>query len=353
MDFVGPLPDSGGHNLILVVVDRLTKMSHFIPTKSTITSKDLYTLFKDHIFRLHGFPDDIVSDRGTLFSSKFWLSFTDLLGIKAVMSTAHHQETNGQSERVIQCLKEYLRMFINYRQDDWIDYIALAEFAYNNAVHSSIGISPFKANYGYDFSVGGVSTSNVSDENNTVPAAHAITNQLHDVHERLKVCIVKAQEAQKRFADRLRAQMPNFVIGAKVWLKTTNLVSDRPSKKLDYKYAGPFEILEQVNDVSFRLKLPREMKVHDVFHVSLLEVHEENTIPGRYQKAPPTVLLKGDDGEIQEEYEIESILAKRKRRRKTEYLVHWRGYGIEDRTWEPACHFKNAPQLLKDFEQRC
>ena len=349
MDCIGPLPKSHGYDLILVIVDRLTKMIHFAPTYSTMSSKDLQILFRDWVFRLHGFPDSIVTDRGTIFTSKFWESFTSLIGIELLFTTAYHQQANGQSERTVQRLKEYLRMFINYRQSDWYDYLALAEFAFNNCIHSSTGISPFKANYGYDFSVGAKPSTTRFGE--SAPEAGAVVKNIHDVHEKLKLFLRKSQEAQKKFADRHRMQMPQFKVGNKAWLRTTNLTSTRPNKSLDYKCLGPFEILEQVNDVSFKLKLPPSMKIHDVFHVSYLEPHVTNTVQGRETVPPLPVVIKSNDGHEHTEYVVEKILVKRIRRKRPQYLVHWHGYNIEDRTWEPLENLENAKEMVRQFEQ--
>jgi hypothetical protein len=348
MDFVGPLPQCIEYDMILVVVDRLTKLAHFIPTHSKLNSVALSHLFITNVVRIHGYPTTVVSDRGVLFTSKFWEDFSHACGIKLLLSTAHHQQTNGQSERVIQCLKQYLRLYINYKQDDWVDHLALAEFAYNNSVHASIGMSPFKATYGYDFSLGQAVESYGSGE--TLRSGGETVNRLHEVHEQLKQYLVKAQERQKRFADKHRCDMPKFVVGTKVWLQTSHLHSDRPNKSLDYKFIGPFEITEQVNELSFRLELPETMKCHDVFHVSLLEPFVENQIAGRTVE-PPAPLSIEEDGDVHQEFEVEHILNKRVRNKRVQYLVHWKGYGIKDRTWEPLQNLTNCRKLISEYER--
>ena len=121
MDFIEGLPPSDGHDSILVVVDRLTKMSIFIPTHKTLTSPQLARLFIQHVFAKHGVPIDIVSDRGRHFISHFWADLCSALGIQSNLSTAYHPETDGQTERVNQILEQYLRIYINYQQDDWVD----------------------------------------------------------------------------------------------------------------------------------------------------------------------------------------------------------------------------------------
>ena len=138
MDFIVGLPRSpSGNDAIFVVVDRFTKMAHFIATRTTIDSPDVARLFIDTVYRLHGLPTDIVSDRDKVFTSHFWRHFLALLGVKPNLSTAFHPQTDGQTERVNQVLEQYLRGFCNYQQDNWQQLLPHAEFAYNNSVHAS------------------------------------------------------------------------------------------------------------------------------------------------------------------------------------------------------------------------
>ena len=132
MDFIEGLPTSDGFDTILVVVDRLTKMAIFIPTTKEASAPELAYLFLQNVFAKHGVPADIVSDRGKHFVSRFWASLCSLLKIKSNLSTAYHPETDGQTERINQKIEQYLRLFINYHQTDWVNWLPTAEFAYNN-----------------------------------------------------------------------------------------------------------------------------------------------------------------------------------------------------------------------------
>jgi transposase InsO family protein len=149
MDFIMDLPTVKAKNSILVVVDRLTKMAHFTPCSKSITTKETAQLILDGIVRLHGLPEEIVSDRGPQFASKFWRRLFELLGVDIQLSSAFHPETDGQTERTNQTLEQYLRCTVSYQQDDWLALLSQAEFAYNNTTHASIGISSFSANYGF------------------------------------------------------------------------------------------------------------------------------------------------------------------------------------------------------------
>ena len=135
---------------MVTVTDRLTKMVHLIPTVTTASAPDLAKLFITHIFRLHGMPAVLVSDRDSRFTSKFWQALMTQLGTKLAMSTAHHPQTDGQSERTNRTLEEALRSYVNYSMDNWVDQLPLLEFAINNSKQASTGQSPFFLNYGHN-----------------------------------------------------------------------------------------------------------------------------------------------------------------------------------------------------------
>ena len=137
MDFITDLPTSHGYDTLLVVVDRLSKQAHFIPTIKSLDAPDLARLYVTLVFKLHGLPSSIISDRGTVFTSLFWKELTSQLGVQLKLSTAYHPQTDGQTEQVNQCVEQYLRNFCSYQQDDWVDWVALAEFQYNNLIHVS------------------------------------------------------------------------------------------------------------------------------------------------------------------------------------------------------------------------
>ena len=148
MDFISQLPPSNGYDSILVVVNRFSKMSLFIKTYTTASAQDLAKLFVEHVVFKHTLPSNIVSDQGSLFVSSFWNSLCENLQVSRNLSTAYHPETDGQTERVNQILEQYLRMFVNYQQDDWSEWLPYAEFAYNNSTHSATKPSPFYTLYG-------------------------------------------------------------------------------------------------------------------------------------------------------------------------------------------------------------
>ena len=310
-----------------------------MPCNKTITGEETAKLFIENVYKYHGLPDDIISDRGTQFTSKFWQSLFKILQVKIKLSSAYHPQTDGQTERVNQVLEQYLRCSINYHQDNWVDLLPIAEFAYNNTFQESIWQTPFFANYAYHPRFDSLNLSQTEN-----PAAQDLISRLLEIHKEMKTRLVEAQERQKMNADKSRKQHPKILVGDKVWLLCRNLKTRRPSDKLDYRHLGPFIVSKQINEVAYRLDLPTSMKIHPVFHVSLLEPYKESTIPGRLQTPPPPIEIDGE-----EEFEVSEILNSRINRRKLEYLVHWQGYEVSERTWEPAAHFDNAPKMIEEF----
>jgi hypothetical protein len=149
MEIITNLPLADGKDLIFVVVNRLAKMAHFILCTKTIIGEETAKLFLDNIYRIHGLPNDIVSDMETQFTFNFWKGLFQLLGVKINLSTAYHPQIDEQTERENQILEQYLCCIVNYEQDDWTDLLSLAEFAYNNILHSSTKQISFFSNYGH------------------------------------------------------------------------------------------------------------------------------------------------------------------------------------------------------------
>ena len=155
VDFITQLPPSQGYNVITVYTEQLTKYIHIKPSKGTMTAEEMAQQFLKTIVSNHGIPKRITSDRDKLFMTKFWTTFTNLVGIDHKMTTAYHPQGNGQTERTNQTIEQYLRHYINYEQNDWVTYLPMAQFAFNNTVHSTTGETPFYANYGYHTSIAG------------------------------------------------------------------------------------------------------------------------------------------------------------------------------------------------------
>lgn len=349
MDLIEGLPKSNGFDCILVIVDRLTKMAIFIPTTKSLTAEDLAWLYVKHVFSKHGVPQTIVSDRGKEFDSRFFKAFTNLLGIDLTMSTTYHPETDGQTERVNQSLEQYLRLYTNYKQDDWYYMLPVAEFTYNNTPHSATTVSPFFANKGYHPR----SHFTPRDVDHHSPQAKIQVDGLSDLHNHLREQMQVAAETAKHFYDKHRSQSPDYKVGQKVWLDARNIDTKRPMKKLDHKYFGPFKILKKLSPEAYRLDLPASMRaLVNSFNVKLLEpyAHDEhinNPIPNRRQPPPPPIEI---DREV--EYEVQEILDHKKDQRYKDpnrYLNRWLGYDQDEDQWVGTEALENSQDLLVEF----
>ena len=196
MDFITDLPRVNDHDTVLVVVDWFSKMAQFVPCSKTISGEDTVERFLKNVFRLHSFPEDVTSDRGLQFISCFWRRLLQSFGTSVNVSSAHHPQTDGQTERVNQIFVEDLRCAVSYQQDDGVDFLVMAEFAYNNSIHASTKVSPFFANYGFHprFSISIPETSiNASTER------RAYT--LQDVHRDLSLKLCTSGKNYKAHVD--------------------------------------------------------------------------------------------------------------------------------------------------------
>ena len=224
-DYIGPLPSSRGHDAIQVVCDKQTKRAHFLPAGTTDGAKEMCDVFMERVWCLHGTPKKIVADRGPQFAANFARRMWERLGIKRALSTAHHAQTDGQTERVNQELEVYLRAYVDFYQDDWMDWLPFAEFAYNNRFHSAIGMSPFYAEYGYNptFSIDPVNSQ-------SVPKVDERLDRIHQVEKDL--ASILAAERMKRFYDAWVNKSPDYIPGDRVYLEHADMETG-PETEID------------------------------------------------------------------------------------------------------------------------
>ena len=345
MDFITGCPPSGSrgkaYDSILVVVDRLTKLAHYIPVKKTIDAPHLATVFfKKWVLRGCGVPRRIISDRGSLFTSRFWEALCAHLGTSRGLSTAFHPQTDGQTERQNQTLEQYLRAYVNYQQDDWVSLLPYAQFAYNNSVQATTGTSPYELLTGCNPSLGRYHEQ-LADEVREVPEARARAQQVRDLRDAMGATWDAAVASQAKHYDRGRTPR-TFRAGDKVWLNGKNIRSIRPVKKLDHKFYGPYNVIEPIGRRAYRLDLRGTLKVHPVFHVALLEPYVSRL--GEEPPEPPAIEVEGDD-----EFEVDDVLDSRWHRGKLQYLVHWKGYADLENSWVAGDDMGHAEERVREF----
>jgi hypothetical protein len=345
MDFITGLPVSHGQDAIFTVVDRLTKMAHFIPTSSTVDATQTADLFLKEVFRLHGLPRTIISDRDPKFTSKFWQELMRLLQVKLKFSTAFHPQTDGQTEWTHRTIQDMLRNYVNHQQDDWVDYHPLVEFAYNNSFQQSIQMSPFYANSGehprttLDLLGQAVRTTQVE-------STEEFAQRIKDVQGDIRRNMANAQIQQATHYNQKTAPDPGYKAGDQVLLSTQNIslatLKSGSIRKLAPKWIGPFKILQIISPVTFKLNLPPEFKIHPVFHAQLLKPYHQDS---SNRESRPSPLIVNN----QQEWEVQDILAERKRSGQKQYLVHWKGYTRHEATWEPMENLANATNILRRY----
>ena len=354
MDLITALPPTlTGFDAIAVFVDKLSKMTHIAPCKTSINATEFAQLYIDTVVKHHGMTTKMVSDRDARFTGHFLRELTTLMGTKQALSTAFHPQTDGQTERMNRVVEDMIRHYVGPYHDDWDRSLSLVEFAINNAWQESIQTTPFLAHQGYDPRTpltGGVARK--------CPAAQAFW----DKHtERRDYCIKfmqAAQERQKAYANRSQRDV-KFATGDAVMLSTTNVKFKATGKaKFMPRFMGPFIVTEVygpqdrdgnvVQVTACKVKLPDLMKIHPVFHVSVLKHFKSDGEP-----VPIQPLAYDKDGSPL--WEVDRIINERvvkvHKKRHVEYMVQGTGFAAEHDTWKSTEYIKEAAPHVVDVWQ--
>jgi hypothetical protein len=268
MDFIMGLPPVEECNALWVIVDRLTQMAHFVACADTMGPRDLADGFISHMVRAHGLPSSIISDRGSLFMSTFRKRIMEAMWTTRNLSTAFHQETDGQTEQTNVILEQYLRAYCNYQQDNWKQLLPIAEFCYNNTQLETTRVTPFCANCGYHPHF----KPNLGGMDARTPKISDYISTLTNLHVEIRAEIHYAQASQAEQANKSQYPDPILRPGDSVWLRRKHVKTMCPSNKLDYKLIGPYTILEWIGSKAYKLDLPSSVRINAVFHISLLEL---------------------------------------------------------------------------------
>jgi transposase InsO family protein len=345
MDFMTKLPlTPRGHTALLVVVDRLTKRAHFLATTDDITAEQTAKLFFSQIIRLHGIPDNIVSDRDPKFTADFWQALWRCFGTRLSMSTANHAQSDGQTERTNRTLNARLRTLVNHLQDDWDLHLPMIEFTYNSATSSTTNMSPFEADLGYlpRNPLALVRSPETESVSSFVTHLQHLTTVVHDN-------IIIAQETMRSQADKHRRDV-QFNVGDKVLVKSSELRSnstqtERPKQKWAHEWVGPFRVVKRIGNNAYRIDFPSNFKIHDVISINHIKEYYDNTFEDRHEQPPAPIVM--DTGT---ERFVHRILKSRKRRNQQQYLVWWQGEREDEATWEPEDNLRDGDVINEALE---
>jgi transposase InsO family protein len=267
MDFIEGLPKLGKWDTILVVVDKFSKYAHFLTLSHPYTALQVVQQYFDHIYKLHGMPSALISDRDKIFTSTLWKELFKLSDTQLLMSSSYHPQTNGQIERINQCLEGFLRCAVHSCPKDWSKWLPLAEFWYNTAYQFSLDTTPFEVLYGHHPR----QLSILDPQATTVPDLAKWMSERQLLNRLIQQQLLRAQQRMKHQADKNRTER-EFSVGDKVYLKlqphVQSSVAFRSNHKLSYRFYGPFQITERVGAVAYKLQLPASALIHQVVHVS-------------------------------------------------------------------------------------
>jgi hypothetical protein len=342
VDFIGPLPLSsnrdGEFDSITVVICLLTAMTEIIPSRINYKAKDIAELMFENVYKHHGLPKTIVSDRDVLFTSTFWEHLNTLIGIKLKMSSAYHPQTDGATERANRTITQMLRQCIDPNQKDWVSKLPTIQFAINSARSESTGYAPFFLNNGRMPRAMVWNSANPTEYSNVREFAKKKKLALMSAHD----SIIAARVKQTRDANRKRQMVP-FKKGDFVYLSTKNISFEKGlARKLIPKYIGPYKILHDFNNQSFRLELPVHLKrrgVHDVFHSSLLRIHvpnDDRLFPGRMDTQI------GGDPDSGDEWAVNKIKSHAGSGEESTFEILWKSGDV---TWMPYYQIEHLQAL--------
>lgn len=320
MDMMTHLPKTQDEqDAIMVFEDKLTKQVYLHATSSTATAEDIAEIFFNTVYRHHGLPRKLISDRDARFTSMFWQSLFKKLGVENRQSTAFHQQTDGQTERTNRVINEMLRHWVNHRGNDWDQYLTIVEFAINNAVHHSTGFSPFYLNQGrHPRTI----SSEPGQELNGLNCS-----KLKEAITAAREALAKAQTRQAKHYN-LRHRDEEFEVGDEVLMEYKNfrLPEHRQIVQQRFlpRFVGPFRIKRKLSRLNYELELPTSIRIHPVIHASLLKKFNRitNTIP----------YISGNKPNPQTD--VETILDERIHYRKKQFLVKWKNQFTN--SWENA-----------------
>ena len=304
MDFVTGLPTAGdlSYNSALVVVCRLTRKAKFIPVHKDIDARGVALVWWKHMLNEAGLPLAIISDRDPKFTGEFWKALMKIMGCSRKFSTAHHPQTDGSAERMIQTLEDMIRRYCAFGMmyediegytHDWASLLPGLEFAYNSTVHSNTEKTPFELERGYVPNSPRLLLNNKLGKMDIHPSSSSFSHMQALARNHAADCITQAFAYEKKKWDKSHTE-PTFKVGDQVLVSTQNFNNLAPNQKLEDPFIGPFPVIELVGKNALRVELHGAFaRRHPVFPVSLIKMYKESdkqVFPGRElrkKKLPP------------------------------------------------------------------
>ncbi len=329
------------YDFILIITDRLIKYKYFLSYKKATFAENLTYTFLRIIVANHELSDEIISNRDKLFTLKFWKFLVNQLEIHHKLSTAYHLQTDEQMKRMNQTLKQYLRCYINYRQNDWVQLLSVAQLTFNSATTEVISMSLFFANYEFE-----LKTLKKSREfAQLAQKATLQIEQLQMLQKELQKNIQFLSKCMILYANKRKDREFTLKKRNKVYLLRRNIKMKRSSNKLNHTKLESYKILKIKESINYKLNLSAFMRIHSIFHICLLKFANANT---SIQTESSEIDLKSQNIE----YEVEDILNQQDIIDQSHWLIKWKDYDHIKNTWESEKNLKNCQKLLWQFQQR-
>jgi transposase InsO family protein len=350
MDFMTKLPSSSlndqKYNSLFVVVCLLSKQAHLIPTTTNVNAEGVAKLYFDQIYRLHGLPKAIVSDRDTKFTGAFWRALQKMVGTDLMMSTTDHPQTDGQTERTNRTVLQILRMYVNQVGSDWAQHLSAVEFAINSAISRSTGKAPFEIIYGY---LPRSFPPIVFDENN--PASMDFLENRMLAQLSAQDALIAAKTEQSYHVNRHRKTDPDINVGDMVAISNESQLTHLPKgrQKLATKWVGPYKVLKVDKSKSnYTIEIPNSQR-HPTFHISYIKPYTDpylDLFPNRQRRRPRIA-----NSELDLNIEVKKVIGHQRRRDGSiHFLSLWDGFPAEDATYRHSELYSTSPYGIRVVE---
>lgn len=353
MDFMVDLPakEEDDPRYLMVITDRLSKFVQ-LEAMTSMTAEACAERFKTCWWRFHGFPKEIITDRGSDWLSQFWTSLCSAVGIEQLLSTSHHPQTDGSTERANQEVQAILRTSVSFSQFDWSDKLAACQLSINNRTSTTTDFSPNRLLHGFDVEL--VQRVPTDEASRTSPKGRAalFLEHLREGQDIAQAAIAYTQQRQRESTETSRRPAELYRVGDKVWLTLRHIKTNRPSRKLDW-VAAKYTVIDVPTPLTVTLDVPRGL--HPTFHVDLIERSPEDPLPSQVlqdTRPDPEWVPSDNDESLSEEWKVEEILAAKNARgagKRRNILVKWVGWQIP--TWEPLENFTNS-KALDNYEAK-